>query len=154
MIFFFRFSLTGARHLCYIITTWIDKINKHVSKLYSIIKEFEDALDVDKNFYINDEIIESATDCHLRPNKSTKTKPKTCLCCSLISNLKKYETILFQMISKKNEKQSNEGNWLPCFEENLLRGKRVLKHRPFYTTNCHFDISNCHFYKKIILITF
>lgn len=114
--------ISGSRQLVYVLVTWNDKVIELKNKLQEAFKKFYTSLRTDESnsYYIKEEMINDATDCHLRPRKSKKPS-KPCLCCMVDIALKKYECLLFQMNSKRNENQSNDGNWLPSFQERVLK---------------------------------
>lgn len=120
--------------LMYIIATWIDKIANQLQKLRKVFNDFEKCFTTEgNNHYISQEIVECAMECHLRPAKNRKVIKK-CLCCTLDSNLKKYECIIFQMNTKvTKESEHNTGTWHPCLEEHILKGKTYIRIYGFHS---------------------
>lgn len=139
--------ISGARQLVYVLVTWNDKVIGQKKKLQETFKKIYTSFHTDDNnsYYIKEEMINAATDCHLRPRKKKPTKP--CLCCTVDVTLKKYECLLFQMNSKRNTNQSNEGNWMPSFQERVLNmlltfGKTINANQEIlYDANIHIKLA-------------
>lgn len=75
---------------------------------------------------VSKEVVEAATDCHLRPpqkkGKSSQASNKKCLVCAANDNLNLYECRLFSSVKKDKEGASNTCAWKPCSEELILKG--------------------------------
>lgn len=79
---------------------------------------------------VSKNIVEAATDCHLRPpqkkGKSAPSNTKKCLICAANDNLNLYECKLFSSVKKDKEGASNTCAWKPSSEELILKGKSFI----------------------------
>lgn len=125
----------------YLLTTWMDKISKKALKLEKLFDQFETEFCTYGNQYLMaQEIVDDATECHLRPPKNKKTK-KVCMICQLDIALKKYELDIFLMKTKgKDKDEKNIGSWHPSFEERLIKSK--------------YKITKNYFFSKFLITTF
>lgn len=75
-----------------------------------------------RRILIKENIVRTATDCHLRPNKKAKNK-KMCPVCISNNQLKTYEGTLFNMVqrTKNFEEMSLQGCWKPTLQELTFR---------------------------------
>lgn len=70
-------------------------------------------------------LVESATDCHLRPPKKVKGASSTarkCLLCVANDNLNIYECKLYSSVKKGKEGASDTCAWKPSSEELIFKG--------------------------------
>lgn len=119
-------DIASTRAVMYLLTTWMDKINKKSAKLEKLFDQFQNEFCTEKNNYqMTDKIVNDAMECHLRPAKNKKVKKSLCMICQLDNSLKKYECDIFLMKSKGNNEgnESNKGTWHPSFEERLIKRK-------------------------------
>lgn len=88
-----------------------------VGKLYELNK-------VDHKIIIKENIVQKATDCHLRPNKQAKNRKK-CPVCISNDKLKKYEGTIFSMTQRTTnyEEMSLQGSWKPTLQEIIFKCK-------------------------------
>lgn len=70
---------------------------------------------------ISEGLVKAAMDCHLRPHQKLKNNKK-CLVCEVSIQMRKYESILFDMTKSSEEDLSNRGSWKPTSEELILKG--------------------------------
>ncbi|KAI4457698.1 e3 ubiquitin-protein ligase shprh family member [Holotrichia oblita] len=116
----------SERKLLYMLAVWDEEITKLKSETVQSIHElFEMTEGEDSKMIIPTEVIEAATDCHLRPQKKSNKKKKKCPVCDANFYLKQYESKIFST-TQQDDDISNTGSWKPAPEEFMLRALSAL----------------------------
>jgi E3 ubiquitin-protein ligase SHPRH len=119
-------SFRNERSIIYEIATWDDTISELREKTIDVVNNLYTHCPQDEfQIVIAQELVEKATDCHLRPQKKSKSKKK-CEVCVANDHLKSYEFKLFSM-SKRTanfEEMSLKGSWKPTTEELIFKCKQ------------------------------
>ncbi|KAK4881219.1 hypothetical protein RN001_004538 [Aquatica leii] len=119
-------NVRNVQKLLYLVGTWDKKLYDNRDSTIDLLDKMYvyDEEDDNSRFAINEGIVYEAMECHLRPEKEKKTKKnKTCLVCSISVQMRKYESVLFEM-SKQSEDDndiSNKGSWKPSPQELVLK---------------------------------
>lgn len=120
-----KIEFSTERKVLYLVTKWDNEISElgttaadSVNRLYTKTENGD--------LIISREVVEAATDCHLRPpqkkGKSAQASSKKCLVCVANDNLNLYECRLFSSVKKDKEGESNTCAWKPSSEELILKG--------------------------------
>nr|XP_022908014.1 E3 ubiquitin-protein ligase SHPRH [Onthophagus taurus] len=111
------------RAILYEVTTWDEKLTLNKSIVESSINELLVFKEEDDSYTIPENLIKSACECHLRPEKTKrkKIKEKICPICFADVKLKEYESCLFSMTLNRDDNAANTGCWKPCVQETMLR---------------------------------
>lgn len=106
------------------IGVWDEEITQLKEESVESIHKLFEMTEGDSKMVIPDEIIEAATDCHLRQQNKPKRKTK-CPVCNVNFLLKQYESKIFST-TQQDDDISNTGSWKPSSEEFMLRGCLVF----------------------------
>ncbi|RZC37273.1 E3 ubiquitin-protein ligase SHPRH [Asbolus verrucosus] len=120
------FSFRNERRLLYSIAIWDENISELRQSSIDIVNDlYTHCPDDEFKIVIAQELVQTATDCHLRPQKKARSKKK-CPMCVANDHLKSYELKLFSMTkrTKHFEEMSLKGSWKPTTEE--LTFKSIL----------------------------
>ncbi|XP_008201431.1 E3 ubiquitin-protein ligase SHPRH isoform X2 [Tribolium castaneum] len=113
----------SPRTLIYCIATWDENISELRETTIEVVNDlYTHCPDDEFKIIIAQELVQKATDCHLRPQKKSKSRKK-CPVCVANDHLKAYELKLFAM-SKRTETfvdMSLKGSWKPTPEELIFK---------------------------------
>ena len=98
---------------------WDDDIIKLRDKVMAALNNLFTYNLVEHKVTITKHIVESARDCHLRPERTSKNTKRNCPICMADSYLEEYERKLFKMEWKYD---ANKGSWRQSTEESALKG--------------------------------
>lgn len=103
------------------LAVWDEDITNLKSKTVESIHQLFEMIEEESKMVIPAEVIEAASDCHLRPQKKSNKKKKKCPLCDANFYLKQYESKIFST-TQQDDDISNTGSWKPAPEEFMLRG--------------------------------
>ncbi|GJQ74764.1 hypothetical protein Trydic_g21610 [Trypoxylus dichotomus] len=116
----------NERRVLYMIAQWDEEITELKEQtIRSIHQLFEMTEEGETKIIIPNEVMEAATDCHLRPQSKQSKKKKKCPLCDANFYLKQYESKIFNT-TQKDDDISNTGTWKPAPEEFMLRTLSAL----------------------------
>lgn len=102
--------------------SWDEDITEMRDKSLELISNLYSMSETEGKLTIPPDVVQLATDCHLRPTKDKKENKKKCPVCITNEELRHYECKLFSMEKKNDESQVLvTGSWKPCTEEYVLR---------------------------------
>lgn len=103
---------------------WFDAITDLRAKLFVTVDQLYE-ISSNSQIVIKANVIEDATNCHLRPTKKDKSRKTGCCVCISNKHLKMYEGTLFSMTqrTKNFEEMSLKGSWKPTFQELTFKCK-------------------------------
>ncbi|XP_066137838.1 E3 ubiquitin-protein ligase SHPRH isoform X1 [Euwallacea fornicatus] len=137
----FDMSIKGknSRTVLRIVYVWHQDLEESRDRLCDAIKALYEEIPGSKHIQIGHGVVEKAMDCHLRPQKSKKSKKTVRRCAVCLANvkLKDYELKLYTMKKRiqDSEDWSLQGSWKPRLEELILRGLLgLLKSKNFNGT--------------------
>ncbi|KAJ3664999.1 hypothetical protein Zmor_000523 [Zophobas morio] len=114
----------NARSLIYAISSWDDHISNLRENAIQVVNDLYTHCPEDEfQIIVSDELVQKATDCHLRPQKKSKSSKKKCPVCVANDHLKAYEFELFFMGKRTTnfEDMSLKGSWKPTPQELIFR---------------------------------
>lgn len=120
------------------VAVWDEEITQLKEATVSSIHQLFQTTDTEAKIVIPIEVIEAATDCHLRPQEKNGKRKKRCLVCEANFHLKQYESKIFST-TQKDDDISNAGSWKPAPEEFMLRGKSIHSLNCFSSFSCVVD---------------
>lgn len=115
--------MQNERKIFFLLGFWDEDINelrdqtlKSLNQLYSVNK-------ANNQIEIADEIVQKATECHLRQEKKSKKNQTKCVFCKTEEQIKQYELKLFFTTKGSNEEDETtvKGTWKPSAEEYILK---------------------------------
>ncbi|XP_044258765.1 E3 ubiquitin-protein ligase SHPRH [Tribolium madens] len=113
----------NPRTLIYCIAIWDENISELRETTIDVVNNlYTHCPDDEFKIIISQELVQKATDCHLRPQKKSKSKKK-CPVCVANDHLKAYELKLFAMSKRTQnfEDMSLKGSWKPTPEELIFK---------------------------------
>lgn len=136
-------SLPHERKIFITVATWDEEILslrenalKAVTGLYELSEGDGGVVN------IAEDLVQSATDCHLRSQKKSKAAKKLCNLCKASKELQKYECKIFSMEGRREDEDkdiSTKGSWKMTFEEVILKVLHSLGKAKGADANCLKD---------------